>query len=217
MKGPNVRHTLDVRRTWLCPVCRKRRLVSGQETQQICRCPGGGQFVWMKLEEAQRVARPVVTFAAPQTETADEAEARMGPDPNPPPPPPLPPSPSSSLPLDTVVEGAVTAAAPAESDPVTPNTVTSDNVSPEVSKGYGRRDRDRGKRRGPDPTPRERPGRTPRVGEESGNSTTTNPPAAPQDLGPPTSSAGQGEVAAPETTPSSAAQPSSEDAFGAGL
>ncbi len=111
MKGPNIRHALDVRRTWVCPKCGRRRLAPGQETQQTCRCAGNGPVVWMRLEEPMRTARPLMTFAAPQTETADEAEARMGPDPNPrpvEPPPTAPPGDSANTVDGTSSQSLVT-------------------------------------------------------------------------------------------------------------
>lgn len=209
MKGPNVRHTLDVRRTWVCPQCGRRRKAPGQETQQICRCVGGGQFSWMKLDEPRRVARPETSFAVPLTETADEAEARMGPDPNPPPPPP--PSPTISATTEPIVEGAVTDAESGEADFVAPDGSSPDGSSPEASKGSGRRDRDRGNRRAPDRNPRVPP--PPRTNEDSSMASSTSPTPAPAGSGQSPPGAGPEPNPAPTAPP----QPVSDDAFGAGL
>jgi hypothetical protein len=136
MKGPNIRHALDVRRTWVCPKCGRRRQAPGQETQQTCRCAGNGPVVWMRLEEPMRAARPVRTFAAPQTETADEAEARMGPDPNPrpvEPPPPAPPMNSAGATDGASADLAVTMTDAAV--PVAPPDVTVSDPSSEPSGG----------------------------------------------------------------------------------
>lgn len=233
MKGPNIRHALDVRRTWVCPKCGRRRLAPGQETQQTCRCAGNGPVVWMRLEEPMRTARPLRTFAAPQTETADEAEARMGPDPNPRPvePPPTAPSGDSANTVDGTSSQPLVTDDPATSEPAanpvgaSSETAASD-PAPRGAEGRRRgttRSEFRHRERGPR-TPvadRSDKGGTPREPQQNGPGVEATASDAPPPEGTGPESSGSGSQPSPPSTPSlpSTGRESApaDDGFGEGL
>lgn len=70
MKGPGLRISLDVRRTWRCPRCGRTAKYSGDVVSQRCGC--SSEVVWMQMSDVPK--RPkVVQQAVVRPAAAEEA------------------------------------------------------------------------------------------------------------------------------------------------